>query len=193
VLWRKPKEAKGKAAVRSFAMHASQSASITTEQGMVQGATDALPLILRENPEDDKQVVLALARFPYLHGCCVLRFETPLQDEQLAQLVQSQLCVSMTEAGQVSSVTGIQMAGVLDHEYDTLQVSWMPSYHTMHCHSPHARAILTRYASQRAVWRSCREHGHECTGESKAACLAVHVDCGAGSSSTASWATLMDK
>lgn len=115
-LWRKPTHKDGVSHC-SFALHASATAQISITTGSVDGSDKTFTLVPYEDSESNRSVQDALVRFPHLKGCTAFRFEDSLAPELIAELVQLQLCVSTADDGAVSSVTGIQIAGLLDTEY----------------------------------------------------------------------------
>lgn len=118
ILWRKPTQKDGVSSC-SFALHASPTAQIAITTGALDGSDKNFTLIPCEDPETNSAVEDAFMRFPHLRGCTALRFEAPVGDAAVAELVQQQLCVSTADDGNISSVTGVQMAGLLDTECAT--------------------------------------------------------------------------
>lgn len=116
ILWRKPTQKEGVTQC-SFALHASSTAEIGITTGAVDGSDQSFALVPHEDPDSNPDVQNALQRFPHLQGCTALRFEDAVDPELVAELVKLQLCVSAEDDGAISSVTGMQIAGLLDTEY----------------------------------------------------------------------------
>jgi Pullulanase N2 domain len=113
ILWRKPTHKEGVTHC-SFALHASRTAQISIATAAVDGCDKTFMLVPHEA---SGEVQDALARFPHLRGCTAFKFKDSIGPDLIAELVQLQLCVSTADDGAISSVTGMQIAGLLDTEY----------------------------------------------------------------------------
>jgi hypothetical protein len=116
ILWRKPAEKEGVSHC-SFALHTSATAQISITNGAIEGCDKTLTLVPYEDSEASSEVQDAFKRFPYLGGCTAFKLEDGIGSEVIAELVQTQLCVSTSDDGAISSATGVQIAGLLDSEY----------------------------------------------------------------------------
>lgn len=115
VLWRVDTGKPGVSS-RTFECHSSSAAALSIAETGLEGAET----VLRAHPvsaADDAAVQEALLRFPHLNGCTALRLQDIPSDDELAACMQSQLCMCTLDDGAVSSVTGVQVQGVLDSEY----------------------------------------------------------------------------
>lgn len=131
ILWRKPTHKDGVSNC-SFALHASSAAQIFITTGAVDGSDKSFTLVPYEDSEASSAVQDALLRFPHLRGCTAFRFEDSIKADSMAEIVQLQLCVSTADDGNISSVTGMQIAGLLDTEYVAICVS-LPVQHLLYC------------------------------------------------------------
>jgi Pullulanase N2 domain len=94
-----------------FRLLASQEAQLQFKHGTASGVDAYVHLELLPDGDQDEIVQAALNRFPHLRGCSAFRLQ---KTGNLATLITSQLAVVAETGTQVSQVTGVQLAGVLD-------------------------------------------------------------------------------
>lgn len=124
---------------KDFWLLASASAQLTIAD-VVEGADVTARLMPIANPDNDTGCRAALRKFPHLANCLALRLEAT-NGLDLRTLVSAQLAVVCTgEDGTVESVTGVQLAGVLDDRFcydgplgwaDGSVSVWAPTAHSV--------------------------------------------------------------
>lgn len=123
-----------------FTLHSSQEAKLElSATGLNNGLSIALQLDEAGLPPE------VLAKFPHLAGYSALRLQ--LAEEDVKDLLRTQLAVSMSNSGKLLDATGLQLAGVLDELYapaalqETLGLSWHNELPSLKVWAPTAQQL----------------------------------------------------
>ena len=95
-------------------LYSSGTAQLSIEASGVTGSD--LALELKEVSADGAAAEAAFQKFPHLRGCKAFAFANEPTAEQKLRLITSQACVTATTGDEMTRVTGVQLAGMLDDE-----------------------------------------------------------------------------